>query len=110
MQTYQLFIELRFPVGQYVYTGSARCNLEARIQRHLSITCAGNEVSSKKKKHWHIDYLLSHPQARITGVERFLETECDKNQQVQGTSLVLRFGASDCKRGCNSHLKYLGAL
>ncbi|MDZ4211617.1 MAG: hypothetical protein U1C59_07880 [Methylotenera sp.] len=24
-----------FPAGRYVYTGSARCNIEARIARHL---------------------------------------------------------------------------
>ncbi len=35
--------------GLYVYVGSAMNNMEKRIQRHLS---------SKKKFHWHIDYLL----------------------------------------------------
>ncbi|MFN4223307.1 MAG: GIY-YIG nuclease family protein [Fervidobacterium nodosum] len=37
--------------GLYVYVGSAMNNMEKRIQRHLS---------SKKKFHWHIDYLLEH--------------------------------------------------
>ncbi len=35
-----------FPAGHYLYTGSARRNLEARIHRHLR---------REKKLRWHID-------------------------------------------------------
>ena len=40
----------RFPAGHYVYTGSALRGIESGIQRHLS---------ARKKRHWHIDYLLA---------------------------------------------------
>jgi Uri superfamily endonuclease len=40
---------LHFKKGCYVYVGSALNGLEQRIQRHLS---------TNKKIHWHIDYLL----------------------------------------------------
>jgi Uri superfamily endonuclease len=113
--TYQLFIELartaqvtvgalgtiRFPAGRYVYTGSARRGLEHRIRRHL-----GNA----KKIHWHIDYLLALPGAEVTQVKRYKTAECQKNQQIQGQILAPGFGAGDCRRGCGSHLKYLGPL
>ena len=50
MQSYQLFIKVRkdinlkvgklgrftFPFGSYVYTGSAKTNINKRIERHLS--------------------------------------------------------------------------
>ena len=51
--------EFEFPAGRYVYTGSARRGLEARVRRHLS---------RAKRLHWHIDYLLAAPGASITGV------------------------------------------
>ncbi len=65
-QTYQLSIEVAAPIsvcigrlgtfifqaGIYVYTGSARKNMDARLKRHFS---------KEKKMHWHIDYLLAAP-------------------------------------------------
>ena len=67
-RTYQLLIRLRRPVtvvvgalgertfaaGDYLYTGSARRNLEARIARHLSWG-----ENPQRKRHWHVDYLLA---------------------------------------------------
>ena len=111
-QTYQLHIQLlrptriqigslgwhHFPAGHYIYTGSAKRNLEARIQRHLS---------KHKKLRWHIDYLLAHPAAQIIRVERSAKAECAWNQQTEGKIVVPRFGASDCRTGCGSHLTYL---
>lgn len=88
-----------WPAGLYVYTGSARKNRVARVARHLS---------QSKRLRWHIDYFLQHPAAQIIDV-RFLESEeCCLNQSVAGTILLNRFGASDCRHGCGSHLKYLG--
>lgn len=115
LKTYQLFIEVdqpvtitvgrlgrfRFPAGCYVYTGSARRGLEARIRRHLA---------SNKNNHWHIDYLLAHANARIVEVKRFTGRECTINQQINGDIVVPGFGASDCKEHCGSHLKYLTTL
>jgi len=88
----------RFPAGRYVYTGSARRNLQARIDRHLS---------SAKCLRWHIDYLLNAPGVRVTDVRRFDEPECRVNQRTAGEITVPRFGASDCGAGCGSHLKRL---
>ena len=111
-RTYQLFIEVKasvrvsvgrmgtydFPAGRYVYTGSALRNFEARITRHLS---------SSKKMHWHIDYLLAAPGVRVLEVRRSVEEECAVNRSTHGTIPVPGFGASDCRAGCGSHLKRL---
>jgi hypothetical protein len=51
--------EAVFPAGTYVYTGSAMKGLGARLRRHCAKT---------KKIHWHIDYLLTLPDARITKI------------------------------------------
>lgn len=113
LPTYQLLIRLAepvrvrvgrlgcfaFPAGRYVYTGSARRHPEARIARHLS---AG------KRLHWHIDYLLAAPGAAVAGTLRFGEAECAVNGLTPGRILVPGFGASDCRAGCGSHLKFLG--
>jgi len=113
MKSYQLHIHLSeataikigklgvflFPQGSYIYTGSAKKNMDARIQRHLR---------KQKKLKWHIDYLTSHPNVKITRVNLFDEDECLLNQRTSGQILIPRFGASDCKHDCESHLKYLG--
>lgn len=113
LQTYQLHFELDAPVtvtvgrfgsfllpaGRYVYTGSAKRSLEARIRRHLS---------QEKKLKWHIDYLLAAPGIHMIEVKRFAGEECVRNQETGGEVIVPGFGASDCRSGCGSHLKFLG--
>jgi Uri superfamily endonuclease len=108
--TYQLVIELRrpvcvavgrlgevsFPAGTYVYTGSARRGVEARVRRH---------VSPQKRLHWHIDYLLANPQARVVEIRTFFDEECVVNRRTSGDVVVPGFGASDCHAGCGAHLK-----
>lgn len=89
-----------FPAGEYIYTGSARRNIEARIARHLG---------KNKKLKWHIDYLLATEEASITEVVRHSQAECKINQNTPGIVLIPRFGASDCHSGCGSHLKYQNA-
>lgn len=89
-----------FPAGAYLYTGSGGRNLEARVARHLS---------RLKKLRWHIDYLISQDTVQVIGVRRYHEAECHVNQRTAGNILVPRFGATDCRSGCGSHLKYLGA-
>ncbi len=115
MQSYQLHINLKdnaeieigklgiftFPMGNYVYTGSAKKNIDARIERHKS-------NSPDKKLRWHVDYLLNHESAKIIEVQKFDEEECVLNQKASGEIIVAGFGSSDCKNGCKSHLKYLG--
>ena len=88
-----------FPAGPYVYTGSARHNLEARIARHLR---------PEKRLHWHIDYLLCCAGVEVLRVRRFRRAECAVNSRTRGTIPVPGFGASDCRAGCGAHLKYLG--
>jgi len=109
-RTYQLAIETKramrirvgrlgeflFPAGLYVYTGSARRGLGARIRRHLSST---------KRLHWHIDHLLAASGARIASISVFDEPECVVNRRTPGEIVVGGFGSSDCTSGCGSHLK-----
>jgi Uri superfamily endonuclease len=110
--TYQLHIRVRrrlrlrighlgvfdFPRGTYVYTGSARTNLEARIARHLS---------KDKRLRWHIDFLLAADGVDVVRVVRSTHAECESNQQVRGAIVAAGFGASDCRSRCGSHLKRL---
>ncbi|MBS4095451.1 MAG: GIY-YIG nuclease family protein [Sulfuricella sp.] len=93
------FGEFEFPAGNYVYTGSARRNFEARVARHLR---------RDKRLRWHIDYLLAAPGVTVVEVARSGEPECALNQATAGEVLVAGFGASDCRRGCGSHLKFTG--
>ncbi len=111
--TYQLIIHLKsahrltigaigahdFPAGFYVYTGSAKRNLAARIERHKR---------KEKPLRWHIDYLTTQPDASIVEVKTYDKNECELNQQISGEIIIKGFGASDCKQGCGAHLKYLG--
>ena len=90
--------EFDFADGNYIYTGSALRNFEARVRRHLAPT---------KKRHWHIDYLLVAPGVRICEVRRLADAECVVNQRTAGRIIVPGFGASDCRSGCGSHLKRL---
>jgi len=96
-----------FPKGTYVYTGSAMGGLAARLKRHLT---------RKKKSRWHIDHLLKLPEARVDEVIVYppaAHQECRQNQRIGallGATVVLkRFGASDCKSGCASHLFFFGS-
>jgi len=110
VHTYQLLIRVarpvrvvvgrlgrfEFPAGDYVYTGSAKRNFEARIARHLR---------QDKALRWHIDYLLTTRGVSVTGVRRSCQDECTLNQAATGEIVAKGFGASDCRRGCGSHLK-----
>ncbi len=91
--------ELHFPPGRYLYTGSARRNLQARIARHLR---------HEKRLHWHIDYLLAHPAVTLEGTATSGQAECAWNQANAGLVLQPGFGASDCRAGCGAHLRWVG--
>ena len=113
MKTYQLNIKVNqplkvqigklglfdFPKGNYVYTGSAKKNIDARIKRHQS---------KEKKLCWHIYYLLAESQAQIVSVLKTNKSECLWNQSLNGEVIVNGFDASDCQSGCGSHLVYMG--
>ncbi len=92
----------KFPVGQYVYLGSALGpgGIQARVRHHLR---------PSPKPHWHIDYLK--PFVHWLGVGWKITDkrwECTWTQQLKGHEVtnipVVGFGASDCKQGCQSHL------
>ena len=89
------------PAGRYVYTGSARRGLDARIARHLR---------TDKPRRWHIDWLTTAPGVRVRERLRSARTECALNQATPGAIVVPGFGASDCRAGCGAHLKRLDGL
>jgi Uri superfamily endonuclease len=97
-----------FLEGYYVYIGSAlgktATNLKNRLKRHMS---------KNKTLHWHIDFFLNTPNTTITRIiyanttepkECFLASSISKNERVK--ILIKKFGASDCKSNCGSHLFY----
>ena len=81
---------------------SGSSTLINRVKRHVSL-------SSSKKVHWHIDYLIENENSLITRV--FLipskqKLECLIAQELSYISddFIKNFGSSDCY--CNSHLLY----
>ncbi len=96
--------QISFPQGHYVYVGSARRGIGGRIARHRRL--AQNKAG---RLHWHLDYLLVHRLVEWTGDEALSgKSECDVSLYIassKGVSVpVPRFGASDCRAGCKSHL------
>jgi len=84
-----------FEKGFYVYAGSALNGLEQRVNRHLR---------NNKKKHWHIDYLLTH--GKIVDIfykENDAKEECNFAKKFEEKlTHTPNFGCSDCN--CGSHL------
>ena len=91
--------QVYFKEGFYIYVGSALNSLESRVKRHLS---------SKKKVHWHIDYLLLDSSSKIKEVIFTIndeKIECSLASLIsRNSSPIGQFGCSDCK--CDSHLFY----
>jgi Uri superfamily endonuclease len=89
--------KIRFAKGLYAYVGSAQNGLETRIKRHLG---------KKKRKFWHIDYLLNNATSKVvkTFYKQAARTdECTTAKEIsQQGEAVIGFGCSDCK--CRSHL------
>ena len=94
---------VRFPVGEYFYVGCAlgQGGLRARLSRHFR--------QDAKRHHWHIDYLRAV--AEVCGC--FFEVsdqrlECRWSQALallsSATIPVPRFGSTDCRSGCQTHL------
>jgi Uri superfamily endonuclease len=88
-----------FPKGKYVYTGSAKKNMDHRIKRHLS---------KEKKLHWHIDYFLADKNVEIFDVKKSEISECILNKKLKARIVANGLGSSDCRSYCQSHLKFLG--
>jgi sugar fermentation stimulation protein A len=94
-----------FAAGYYIYVGSAMKNLRLRVERHTR--------RQNKTLHWHIDYLLTNRFSVVELCKVYPATErreCIIMKKVQklkrGRILIERFGSSDCRSGCGSHLIY----
>ncbi len=91
--------KIKFNKGTYFYVGSSQNSLESRVARHIS-------KSKDKKKHWHIDYLLSSNFVKIKRIYYFRSDksgECKLAKKLsQYYDSIVGFGCSDCN--CNSHL------
>ncbi|MFC1996272.1 DUF123 domain-containing protein [Chloroflexota bacterium] len=100
-----------FPIGEYVYQGSAHGpgGLRSRLGRHL----VGGD-----QPHWHIDRLRTATQVRGFGFKtsalhkqnapHLISTECNWSQLLaslpEASLPAPGFGASDCRFGCTAHL------
>ncbi|MEW6664663.1 MAG: DNA/RNA nuclease SfsA [Thermodesulfobacteriota bacterium] len=88
--------KVAFEKGLYVYVGSAKKGLSARLQRHRRL---------RKKPFWHVDYLRA--ETKIHGVFP-IRTKDDLECTLAGELRrmceweIPGFGSSDC--GCPSHL------
>ncbi len=93
---------INFKKGYYLYVGSGQNSLEMRIARHLK---------KRKKKFWHIDYLLAIGEARIKQVwiaeNRRVECLTARKilERISSPLIARKFGSRDCR--CPTHLFYL---
>jgi sugar fermentation stimulation protein A len=88
--------EIEYPRGWYVYVGSAKRGLSARMRRHLS---------NRKTCRWHIDYLsLAADSRRAYPIYTDRDVECELATQIEaaGGLGIPGFGCSDCS--CKTHL------
>jgi Uri superfamily endonuclease len=89
-----------FKKGIYIYVGSAKRNIIARINRHQKV---------HKSQKWHFDYLRPHGTIiKIITYENSIG-ECPLAEKIRkmegGVFPIKRFGSTDCR--CFSHLIYL---
>ncbi len=91
-----------FPVGDYVYLGSAHGpgGLRARLQHHHRVT---------SHPHWHLDWL--RPYAVLQHIWYSLDhrpLECAWAQSLlrlpEAWLPAFGFGSADCRSGCAAHL------
>jgi len=93
--------EVSFKEGDYIYIGSAKGCLEARLRRHLR---------KDKKIYWHIDYLLKSKKTKILQIwiiDKKMECQTAEVFCQDPTTEIIKkgFGSSDCK--CLSHFFYI---
>lgn len=89
-----------FKKGFYIYTGSSQNSLQKRIDRHLS---------TQKRLHWHIDYLLKYGKIlNVKVIESSKQYECKLAKEISllpnAIIPINGFGSSDCK--CQTHLYF----
>jgi Uri superfamily endonuclease len=77
-----------FRSGYYFYVGSAKKNLSRRIERHRR---------KKKKKFWHIDYLLQYAKVKKVLMSNLSEEKLASLLSKKLSIPVKGFGSSDKK-------------
>jgi endonuclease-3 len=117
--TYTLLIDLHEPAtvefgaagvydlraGWYAYTGSAfGSGGFSRVERHRELAAGERDA-----RHWHVDYLLGHPESQIVEVVKTVgeDVECHVSRKLDESAEcepLGGLGASDCN--CDSHLRY----
>jgi endonuclease-3 len=115
--TYTLLVELptevsvefgaaetrQLKAGWYAYVGSALGSGGfSRVDRHRRLASGERDT-----RHWHVDYLLGHPETGIDEVIRSegVDAECEVATGVRAAcDPVPGIGATDCR--CGSHLVY----
>ncbi|WP_281280883.1 GIY-YIG nuclease family protein [Robertmurraya kyonggiensis] len=90
-----------FEKGIYIYVGSVKRNINARINRHKKV---------EKPLKWHFDYLRAYGNIiKIITYENSIG-ECQLAEKLRkkegGIYPIPRFGSSDCR--CTSPLIYAG--
>ncbi len=98
------------PSGDYLYVGSARSGIEARVARHARLA-----RTKLGKIHWHIDFVLVHSNCRFIRAQALPGAEeCDVARSIArlkgAVAPVPGFGASDCRSGCPAHLFRISPL
>lgn len=96
-----------FRAGTYIYVGSAKRGLSQRVARHARL--AGEKTGNR---HWHVDYLLLHPESILKGAELYPGSEeCVMSAKLakdKGVEVPIPgFGSTDCQSGCQAHLYLL---
>lgn len=91
--------DIHFEKGRYIYIGSARSENFARLDRHARTATGENETL-----HWHIDYLLSNKNTRLSGAYKTTTAEECEIAKAIDLEEKSTFGSSDCN--CTTHLKY----
>lgn len=92
---------VQFEAGWYAYVGSALGSGGfSRIERHRELAAGDRDT-----RHWHIDYLLGHPDSTLSSVVKTerVDGECRIAETLNCESIP-DFGCSDCP--CQSHLFY----
>jgi Uri superfamily endonuclease len=95
---------LGFDAGWYAYVGSALgAGGFSRIDRHRELAAGERDT-----RHWHIDYLLGHPDSDLAEVVTSggVDGECRVADGLEFEATP-EFGCSDCD--CDSHLFYASA-
>lgn len=91
--------DIKFEKGWYGYVGSSRSDKFKRVDRHIQLSRGDSDT-----RHWHIDYLITHPCVTIDSYFKHTDSEeCVVSNSVDLEGIE-SFGCSDCN--CETHLYY----